>query len=194
MNNWKRTTTVILIIALSLQAVACGKESKSSKKKSGDLSKLEVNVSVAAKPRKGISGREFKIALEEAGYDVEKSLDKDADECYEAFYQDEDGESYALITYYHFKTVIVAKQCFSDSYDELKALENEDHFNGSISKNDWKFTAEGTFDEESGLGYGDGTYAVGILAENTVLICFSSTDNSGKKALNEALDALGYVG
>lgn len=169
MKTIKKLTAMLLVGAMALSLAACGGSSK-----------------------KAVTSKEFKKALEKADFTVQKSKDKDADECYEAFYMDEDGESYAYITYYKFESKSLAKECFSDSYDELKELEDDELFDGEITKNSWKFTAEGEFDEDSGIANGEEAYAVGVLAGDTVLICFSSADKAGKKVLNKALDSLGY--
>ena len=168
MKTIKRMTALLLVGAMALSLAACGSS------------------------KKAVTSKEFKKTLEKADFTVQKSKDKDADECYEAFYTDDDGESYAYITYYKFESKSMAKDCFSDSYDELKDLEEDELFDGEITKNSWKFTAEGEFDEDSGIANGEEAYAVGVLAEDTVLICFSSADKAGKKVLNKALDSLGY--
>ena len=168
MKTIKRMTALLLVGAMALSLAACGSS------------------------KKAVTSKEFKKTLEKADFTVQKSKDKDADECYEAFYTDDDGESYAYITYYKFESKKLAKECFSDSYDELKELEEDELFDGEITKNSWKFTAEGDFDEDSGIANGEEAYAVGVLAEDTVLICFSSADKAGKKVLNKALDSLGY--
>lgn len=168
MKTIKKLTALLLVGAMALSLAACGSS------------------------KKAVTSKEFKKTLEKADFTVQKSKDKDADECYEAFYTDDDGESYAYITYYKFESKSMAKDCFSDSYDELKDLEEEELFDGEITKNSWKFTAEGEFDEDSGIANGEEAYAVGVLAEDTVLICFSSADKAGKKVLNKALDSLGY--
>ena len=168
MKTIKRMTALLLVGAMALSLAACGSS------------------------KKAVTSKEFKKTLEKADFTVQKSKDKDADECYEAFYNDDDGESYAYITYYKFESKSMAKDCFSDSYDELKELEEDELFDGEITKNSWKFTAEGEFDEDSGIANGEEAYAVGVLAEDTVLICFSSADKAGKKVLNKALDSLGY--
>ena len=169
MKTIKKLTAMLLVGAMALSLAACGGSSK-----------------------KAVTSKEFKKTLEKADFTVEKSKDKDAEECYDAYYEDEDGESYAYITYYKFESKKMAKECFSDSYDELKELEEDELFDGDITKNSWKFTAEGEFDEDSGIAYGEEAYAVGVLAGDTVLICFSSADKAGKKVLNKALDSLGY--
>ena len=168
MKTIKRMTALLLVGAMALSLAACGSS------------------------KKAVTSKEFKKTLEKADFTVQKSKDKDADECYEAFYTEEDGESYAYITYYKFESKKLAKECFSDSYDELKELEEDELFDGEITKNSWKFTAEGEFDEDSGIANGEEAYAVGVLAEDTVLICFSSADKASKKVLNKALDSLGY--
>lgn len=168
MKTIKKLTALLLVGAMALSLAACGSS------------------------KKAVTSKEFKKTLEKTDFTVQKSKDKDADECYEAFYTDDDGESYAYITYYKFESKSMAKDCFSDSYDELKELEEDELFDGEITKNSWKFTAEGEFDEDSGIANGEEAYAVGVLAEDTVLICFSSADKAGKKVLNKALDSLGY--
>ena len=168
MKTIKRMTALLLVGAMALSLAACGSS------------------------KKAVTSKEFKKTLEKADFTVQKSKDKDADECYEAFYTDDDEESYAYITYYKFESKKLAKECFSDSYDELKELEEDELFDGEITKNSWKFTAEGEFDEDSGIANGEEAYAVGVLAEDTVLICFSSADKASKKVLNKALDSLGY--
>ena len=168
MKTIKKLTAMLLVGAMALSLAACGGSSK-----------------------KAVTSKEFKKTLEKADFTVEKSKDKDAEECYEAYYVDEDGETYAYITYYKFESKKIAKECFSDSYDELKEEEDEELFDGDITKNSWKFTADGDFDEDSSIIEGE-AYVVGVLAGDTVLICFSSADKAGKKVLNKALDSLGY--
>ena len=168
MKTIKKLTAMLLVGAMALSLAACGGSSK-----------------------KAVTSKEFKKTLEKADFSVEKSKDKDAEECYEAYYVDEDGETYAYITYYKFESKKMAKECFSDSYDELKEEEDEELFDGDITKNSWKFTADGDFDEDSSIIEGE-AYVVGVLAGDTVLICFSSADKAGKKVLNKALDSLGY--
>ncbi|MBQ5968291.1 MAG: hypothetical protein IJL60_11025 [Clostridiales bacterium] len=168
MKTIKKLTAMLLVGAMALSLAACGGSSK-----------------------KAVTSKEFKKTLEKADFTVEKGKDKDAEECYEASYVDEDGESYAYITYYKFESKKIAKECFSDSYDELKEEEDEELFDGDITKNSWKFTADGDFDEDSSIIEGE-AYVVGVLAGDTVLICFSSADKAGKKVLNKALDSLGY--
>ena len=131
MKTIKRMTALLLVGAMALSLAACGSS------------------------KKAVTSKEFKKTLEKADFTVQKSKDKDADECYEAFYNDDDGESYAYITYYKFESKSMAKDCFSDSYDELKELEEDELFDGEITKNSWKFTAEGEFDEDSGIANGE---------------------------------------
>ena len=167
MKTMKKLTALLLVGAMALSLAACGSS------------------------KKAVTAKEFKKTLEKADFSVEKSKDKDADECYVAMYADYDSDTYAYITYYKFESKSMAKDCFNDSYDELKELEEDELFDGEISKNSWKFTAEGEFDEDSGIELEE-AYAVGVLAEDTVLICFSGSDKASKKVLNKALDSLGY--
>ncbi|MBO4651598.1 MAG: hypothetical protein IK109_04290 [Clostridiales bacterium] len=170
MKTIKKLTALLLVGAMALSLAACGGSSK-----------------------KAITGKEFKKTLEKADFIVNKSKDKDADECYEAMYRDiSSGKNTSvLISYYKFESKSMAKQCFNDTYTDLEELEEDELFDGEMSKNSWKFTAEGEFDEDSGVNFEE-AYVVGIVAEDTVLICFSTTDKAGKKVLNKVLDSFGY--
>ena len=81
MKTIKKLTAMLLVGAMALSLAACGGSSK-----------------------KAVTSKEFKKTLEKADFSVEKSKDKDAEECYEAYYVDEDGETYAYITYYKFES------------------------------------------------------------------------------------------
>ncbi len=167
MKTLKKLTALLLVGAMTLSLAACG----SSKKK--------------------VTSKEFKKIMKKADFTVTESSDDDADECFVATWEDEDGESFVYMTYYLFESKSDAKSCFNASYDELKEAKDDEEFEGDISKNSWKFTGEGEFTEGSEYE-GTELYMVGILAEESMIIAMSTGDKAGKKALTNALSDLGY--
>lgn len=165
MKTLKKLTALLLVGAMAISMAACG----SSKKK--------------------VTAKEFKKSLEKADFTVEEGDDDEADEMWEAIYRD--GDSYVYIDYYVFESKKMAKKCFSDSYEELKELEEDGDFEGDIEKNSWRFTGDGDFSEDTSFGERS-MYVAGVVAEETVLICYASSDKTGKKVLKKALADFGY--
>ena len=166
----KRLTAVILVGAMALSLTACG----SGKKK--------------------VTAKEFKKIMKAADYEVEESEDEDADECWEAYYTDEDNNGVDIV-YYLFDSKGDAKACFNQSYDDLKAEYDDELFDGDIEKKSWYFTADGEFDEDSDILGGQMAgkwYITCIVAEETLLVCYSSPDKACKKNLKNVLSDLGY--
>ncbi len=165
MKTLKKLTALLLVGAMAISMAACG----SSKKK--------------------VTAKEFKKSLEKADFVVEEGEDEDADEKWSAAYHD--GDSYVYIDYYVFESKKLAKKCFNDSYDELKEVDEDGDFEGDIEKNSWRFTGDGDFSEDTVFGERS-MFVAGVLAEETVLICYSSSDKTGKKVLKKVLADFGY--
>ncbi|MBP5417965.1 MAG: hypothetical protein J6Y58_10650 [Clostridiales bacterium] len=166
----KRLTAVILVGAMALSLTACG----SGKKK--------------------VAPKEFKKIMKAADYDVEEGEDEDADECWEAYYTDEDNNGVDIV-YYLFESKGDAKACFNKSYDDLKEEYDDELFDGDIEKKSWYFTADGEFDQDSEIIGGNMAgkwYITCIVAEETLLVCYSTPDKASKKNLKNVLADLGY--
>jgi|GEM_PF-1817865 hypothetical protein len=166
MKTLKRLTALVLVGAMALSLAACG----ASKKK--------------------VTVKEFKKILGKADFEVEEREDDDAEECWVAEYS-EDRDSGVSIYYYLFETKGDAKACFNASYDDLKAEEEDELFDGEIAKKSWYFTADGEFDKDSEIIEGE-WYVVCVVAEESLLVCYSTSDKSSKKTLKKALSDLGY--
>ena len=172
MKTLKRLAALVLVGAMALSLAACG----TSKKK--------------------VTAKEFKKIMKAADFDVAESEDEDDEtvkQVWEATYND--GDSGVYIVYYLFDSKGDAKASFSASYKDLEAEADDELFNGDVEKKSWYFTADGEFDEDSEIMGGNMAgdwYITCVVAEETLLVCYSTPDKSAKKVMKNALADLGY--
>lgn len=167
MKKLMKLTSLIMVGAIALSLAACG----TSKKK--------------------VTAKEFKKILGKADFEVEQREDEDEEEEYWVANYSEDSDSGVSIYYYLFETKGDAKASFNASYDDIIAEQDDEIFDGDIEKKSWYFTADGEFDKDSEIIEGE-WYITCVVAEESLLVCYSTRDKSSKKVLKKALSDLGY--
>ena len=163
MKVMKKFATTILVAAMGLSLVACGKSAKK------------------------ITGKEFKKALTKEDYAVEEGDSDDSEEEYIAY--NEDGS--IMFMYELFESKSEAKAYWQDAYDTIDEAIDDEEFDGDLEKKSNKITAKGTF-EDNDYFDGD-AYIVVVRAEEMVITAYAQdTGKSTIKEVDKLMEALGY--
>lgn len=159
----KRLAAVVLVGAMSLSLVACGDSAKK------------------------ITSKEFTKIMKKAGY---ATMDGDDSECEEEIIAYSDNGQ-AMVVYDLFESKSDAKAFYKDAYDTIKEAEDDEEFDGKLTKDGNKTIANGTF-EDNQFFDGD-AYIVVVYAEEMVITAYAH-DNSKStvKEVNKIIEKLGY--
>ncbi len=162
MKALKKFATTILVAAMGLSLVACGKSAKK------------------------ITGKEFKKALKN-DYTVEEGDSEDSEEEYIAY--NEDGS--IMFIYELFESKSEAKAYWQDAYDTIdEAIDNEE-FDGDLEKKSNKITAKGTFEDNEYFD-GDAYIVVIRAEEMVITAYAQDTSKSTIKEVDGAIEDLGF--
>lgn len=158
----KKFATTILVAAMGMSLVACGKSAKK------------------------ITSKEFKKALK-SDYAVQENENDDCEEEYIAV--NEDGT--IMIIYDLFESKSDAKAFWQDGYDTIDEALDDEEFDGDLEKKGNKITAKGTF-EDNDYFDGDAYIVVIRAEEMVITAYAQDTSKSTIKEVDKAIESLGF--